>query len=85
MNNKIELSKIELEQIINEEINENRATLVVHKTNNYNTSLRCFYDEVNIDKLIQLIQNTVTIYVNNKKQLIKATLKDKSVLTIEIL
>ena len=102
MKNEIELLKIELEQIINEEISENNSTLIVqinweltdelHKLG-FNTVLdeddnvvtRCFYDERNVDKLIELVQNMTKAYVHIKERSIEVTLKNKAIITIEIL
>ena len=102
MKNEIEILKIELEQIINDEINSNGATLIaqinceltdeLHELG-FNTVLdednnavtRCFYDERNIDKLLELVQNMTKAYVHIKENSIEVTLKDKSIITIEIL
>ena len=102
MKNEIEILKIELELIINEEISENNSTLVVqinceltdelHKLG-FNTVLdedgnavtRCFFDERNVDKLLELVQDMTKAYVHARERSIEVTLKDKSIVTIEIL
>ena len=102
MKNEIEILKIELELIINEEISENNSTLIVHinceltdklHELGFNTVLdeddnmvtRCFFDERNVDKLIELVQEMTTAYVHAKERSIEITLKNKAIITIEIL
>ena len=102
MKNEIEILKIELEQIINEEISENNSTLIVQincelteKLHDlgFNTVLneddnavtRCFYDERNIDKLLELVKDMTKAYVYIKESSIEVTLKNKAIITIEIL